>query len=143
MGKTSNDLFLHRKGKGKVAQKKGDTTPQSMPYIQAQRRKVMVFEWCGCKRHGNFFNWCHKLYYIMHKNTKEERATLTTSVVHTSTKEEKATPWPLPYTRPIKEEGTTPWLVPSTKGEKKNKQKSCGAWQRFGFLLNSKDTCEL
>jgi len=28
----------------------------------------------------------------MHKNTKEERATLTTSVVHTSTKEEKATP---------------------------------------------------
>jgi hypothetical protein len=31
------------------------------------------------------------------------------------------------------------------KGEKKkkNKQKNCGAWQRFGFLLNSKDTCDV
>jgi hypothetical protein len=51
MGKTSNDLFLHKKSKGKVSQKKGDTTPQPMPCTQAQRRKVMIFEWCGCKRH--------------------------------------------------------------------------------------------
>jgi hypothetical protein len=39
MGKTSINLFLHRKGKGKVPQKKGDTTPQPMNAMHTSTKK--------------------------------------------------------------------------------------------------------
>ncbi len=56
---TSSRIGMAREKYHKITR----TQHQPMPCTQAQRRKVMVFEWCGCKRHGKWKN--DTTYYTM------------------------------------------------------------------------------
>ncbi len=143
MGKTSINLFLHRKGNGKVPQKKGDTTPQPMPCTQAQRRKVMVFEWCGCKRHGKWKNDATN-YTTSCTRTSRRKEQHSQLVLCTQAQRRKKQHHDHHHTyKANKRGGNNTMINTKHKGKGKNKQKNCGAWQRFGFLLNSKDTCDV